>query len=291
MRRDSSRTLFEGGHADEVGAVHGRPRCVDGRFVAERRVVGAADEPLVGVDPLVGHGGDLAGVPEQPGDEPLRDLRKVVGVVGVVEGVARPVREGLVGVHSAAVYAVYGLRHESGVAPLAHGDLLDDHTAGHDGVGHGEGVGVPEIDLLLAGCDLVVAEDDGDFEVLQGENGLAAQVRSEVLGVLVEVARLIEVLDAFGVFEVEVLQFRRDVVGVAELGCAFEVAAQDCARVALEGLPGGSDEIAEHSGYGVGLWPPRQEAEGRRIGEGVHVGLAVPSEALDGGAVEVHAPA
>ena len=156
-------------------------------------------------------------MPEQPGDEPLGLLREPVGVVGVVEDVAVAVGKGLVGVHSAAVYAVDGLRHEGGVAPLADGDLLDDHAAGHDGVGHGERVGVAQVYLVLAGGDLVVTEDDGDFEVLQGQDGLPTQVRREVLGVLIKVAGLIEELDAVGVLEVEILQLRRNIVGVAEL--------------------------------------------------------------------------
>ena len=48
------------------------------------------DEPLVGVHPLVGDGGDLGRGAEQSGDEVLGDLAQAQRVGGVVEGVRSP---------------------------------------------------------------------------------------------------------------------------------------------------------------------------------------------------------
>ena len=62
------------GHPDEAGAVVAGPRDVDRRLEPRH-------EPLVGVDGLVGDGGDLGGVVEQAGHEPLGHRRQVVGVV------------------------------------------------------------------------------------------------------------------------------------------------------------------------------------------------------------------
>ena len=63
------------------------------------------DEPLVGVDPLVGDGGYLAGVVDDPGDELPGDLREVVLVGVVVEGVGVAVEKRHVGVHPRALHA------------------------------------------------------------------------------------------------------------------------------------------------------------------------------------------
>jgi len=64
-----------------------RFRC--GPCDVDRRLV-AGHEPLVRVDPLREHGGDLARVTELAGDERLADRREVPLVVGVVEELLRP---------------------------------------------------------------------------------------------------------------------------------------------------------------------------------------------------------
>jgi hypothetical protein len=58
------------------------------------------------------------------------------------------------------------LGHERRPHPLAEGDLLDQVPEGHHVVGHGQRVGVAQVDLLLAGSALVMAEFDGDAHLL-----------------------------------------------------------------------------------------------------------------------------
>jgi hypothetical protein len=50
---------------------------------------------------------------------------------------------------------------------------FDDVPKRHDVVRHRQGVGVPQVDLLLPGCDLVVAELDGNAERFQHGDGVA----------------------------------------------------------------------------------------------------------------------
>ena len=86
------------GHPHQRRAVVAGPAHVDGRLVS-------ADEALVGVDPLVGHRGDLAGVVQQAGDEAARHLGEPVAVVLVDERVALALPQRDVGVHARALHA------------------------------------------------------------------------------------------------------------------------------------------------------------------------------------------
>ena len=54
--------------------------------------------------------------------------------------------------------SVNGLGMKRGEHPLLQRDLLHHHPEGHDVVGRGQRVGVAQVDLLLAGRALVVAE-------------------------------------------------------------------------------------------------------------------------------------
>ena len=67
-----------------------------------------------------------------------------------------------------------------------------------------------------------------------------------------------------------------------------EVAAQDLAGIALEGRAVVVDDVAEDAGRHVVGLVPREQLEGVGIGDGEHVALLDPAEAVDGRAVEVH---
>ena len=121
-------------------------------------------------------------------------------------------------VHAGAVLVAQGLGHEGGVDVVLERDLLDGEAVGHRVVGHREGVGVAEVDLVLRRRDLVVRGLDGDAEVFEGEDGLAAEVGAGVERREVEVAADVEDLRRLGVREVEVLELRADVEGVLEVG-------------------------------------------------------------------------
>ena len=56
--------------------------------------------------------------------------------------------------------------------PLAGRHFFDDHADQHDGVRHRHGVGVAQVDLVLAGGVLVLAVLDRDAHFLQHEHGL-----------------------------------------------------------------------------------------------------------------------
>ena len=85
-----------------------------------------------------------------------------------------------------------GLGMKLAWTPRRWADLLDHQPDRHHGVGHGQGVGVAQVDLVLAGGVLVLGVLDGDAHLLQGEHGPLAQVAGQVGGGELEVGAGVE---------------------------------------------------------------------------------------------------
>ena len=270
-------------HADERRPVAPAPRDVHRRLVARHQT-------LVRVDPLREHARQLACVAQLPGDERLGVGREQVLVGGVEERVAVAPEEALVRVHARPVLARQRLGHEGGVDAVAVRNLLHHRAVGHDVVGHGEGVVVPHVDLVLAGCHLVVRELHVNAHGLERQHGLTAQVACGVERGEVEVATAVERLGALGVLEVEELKLGAEVIVVVphRLG-ALHGAAQDLPGVAFVRLAGGQLDVAEHPCHALHLGAVGQHLEGVGVGHGHHVRLLDGVEAGDGGAVKAHA--
>ena len=90
-----------------------------------------------------------------------------MGATEVDERVDIPPEQGEVGVHPRALHPGEGFGHEAGVHTLLSGHLLHYQPDRHVRVGHGEGVGVAEVVLVLAGGVLVLGVLDGDTHLLQ----------------------------------------------------------------------------------------------------------------------------
>ena len=172
---------------------------------------------------------------------------------------------------------------------MGHGDFLDRKAGGHHVVRHGEGVVVPEDDLVLARRDLVVGGLDGDPEVLEVVDRRPSVLLGDVQGREVEVAAAVE-HDRLGraVLEVEELHLRADVEPVPVVGRGAQRAFEHVARVAFEGSAVRAGDVAEHAGD-VLLCPPGDHLEGTRVGSGDHVGFLDPGVPVDRGAIERHA--
>ena len=84
--------------------------------------------------------------------------------------------------------SVRRLRHEGRVHVAFRRHLLDDQPIGHHRVGHRQGVGVAQIDLVLRRCNLVVRELDGDTHLLEHTDRVAAQLLRHVQRGQVEIA-------------------------------------------------------------------------------------------------------
>ena len=142
-----ARPIFR--HPDKVRPVPSGPGRIDRRLVA-------GNKPLVGVDPLVGDGRYLRGVFQYPGDVVFGDLGKVIFVVDIEESVSLALEKRLVDMHAAAVDAEGRLGHEGGIDAVSKGNLLDHQAIGHHVIGHGHGICIPHIYLMLAGGYLVM---------------------------------------------------------------------------------------------------------------------------------------
>ncbi len=280
--------------ADQRGAVVVAPADVGGGLAAGAcGAVGAAPDALVGVDPLVGDGGDLARVLEQTGDEGTSHLGELVFRAGLVEGVAVALEEGEVGVHAGARVLRERLGHERRLDALLQRHLLHHQPEGHDVVGGRERVGVAQIDLLLAGGALVVAELHRDAHRLQHRDRLAAEVHPDVLRGVVEIAGGVArggplAVDGL-VLEQEELDLGVGVEGEAEVGGLGQDALEDVARVGVGGRAVGHQDVAEHPGGAGGLGAPGQDLERAGIRLGDHVGFVHSGESFDGRTVEADA--
>ena len=214
---------------------------------------------------------------------------------GLEERVAVALEEADVGVHARARVGGEGLGHEGRPDALAQRHLAHDGAEGHDVVGGAQRVGVAQVDLLLAGAALVVAELHRDAHRLEHRDRLAAEVRAARLGRVVEVAAAVD-RDRVGagdraVLEEVELDLGVGVEGEPLVGGRAQRALEDVPRVGVRRAAVGHHDVAEHPRRRRALAPaaPRQDLERRRVGLGEHVGLVDPGEALDGRAVEADA--
>ncbi|BAI65154.1 predicted NAD/FAD-dependent oxidoreductase [Rothia mucilaginosa DY-18] len=254
----------------------------------------AAPEALVGVDELVGDRGEFGGVLEHTGDEVARGLGQLVFGAGFEECVGVAFEEGEVGVHAAAGVLGEGLGHEGCVHAQRVGDFLDDGAEGHDVVGGLQGVGVAQVDFILAGAGFVVAEFDGDANFFEHGHCLAAEVLHDAAGGVVEVGFVVhghgESISAeLGGFEQVELNFGRGVAGKAHLRCLVEHALEHAAGVGCADFAVGGEHVTEHAGGVVFLAAPGQNLEGGGVRLQQHVGFVDAGETLNRGAVKAQA--
>ncbi len=154
-----------------------------------------------------------------------------------------------------------------------------------------ERVGVLEVDLMLAGGDLVVGGLHADPERLERVDHVLAHFLGEI-GREVEVAGLIvgQRLDrpVGSAAEQEELQLGTHVDDVAELARPLDLAAEDPARIADERLAARREDIADDTGgpARAGTALPRDLGEGRHVRHEVLIALGDPGESLDRRAIE-----
>ena len=275
------------GHTHEGGAVVVAPGDVGG-------CLAAAPEALVGVDELVGDRGEFGGVLEHTGDEVACGLGQLVFGTGFEECVGVAFEEGEVGVHAATGVLGEGLGHEGCVHAERVGDFLDDGAEGHDVVGGLQGVGVAQVDFVLAGTGFVVAEFDGNADFFKHGHCLAAEVLHDAAGGVVKVGFVVhghgESIGAeLGGFEQVELNFGRGVAGEAHLRGLVEHALEHAAGVGGADLAVGGKHVTEHAGGVVFLAAPGQDLEGGGVRLQQHVGFVDAGETLNRGAVKAQA--
>ena len=209
---------------------------------------------------------------------------------GLEEGVGVALEQRHVGVHAGARVTGEGLRHERRVHALLDRDLFDHGAERHDVVGRGEGVGVAQVDLVLAGARLVVAELDGDAEVFEHPHRTATEVVRRASRHVVEVAGRVDRLRSVDAVARALEQVELDlgvgVEGEAAVGGLRERALEHVARVGNRRLTVRRGDVAEHAGGGIDLATPGQDLERGGVRMREHVGLVRAGESLDRRPVE-----
>ena len=169
---------------------------------------------------------------------------------------------------------------------------LDGELEGHDVVGGAEGVGVLEVDLVLAGSHLVVGGFDLKAHLFQRHADLAAGAFAVVERAEVKVAGLVGGLRGRRALlvrlEEEELALGADVEGIAHVRRALKLLFQHAARVAHEGRAVRVVHVADEARHLAVLRSPGKDGEGIQVGAQVLVALLDAGEALDGAAVDHH---
>ncbi len=194
------------------------------------------------------------------------------------------------GVHAAPVDAFDRLGHERRDVAEAAGNVANHELEGGEIVGRGERIGVPEVDLMLAGRHFVMGRLhlEAHFDQLLHNDSpdlLAPVERTqvEVGGRIVgdggrrSVRRLLEH---------EELGFAAGHHGKAELPRPFDLTLEGGAGTAGKGLLVRGEDVAEQPGHPAALIIVGKDPEGVEIRLEQHVGLLDPDESLDRGAVE-----
>ena len=229
---------------------------------------------------------------EQSGDEGPAELGQLELRAGLVEHVAVALEQRHVRVHARPGVLGERLGHERGVDPLVERDLLHRQPERHHVVGRGQGVGVAQVDLLLARRPLVVAELDRDAHALQHHDRAAPEVVRDHVRRVVEIAAGVDRLRLAPrlrlLAQQEELDLGMGVEAESQVGGPAERSLEDMAGVGVGRRPVRHQDVAEHPADRR-LAAQRHQLERRRVRLGDHVRLVDPRETLDRGSVEADA--
>ena len=223
----------------------------------------------------------------------LGDAREVVRATLLARGVehvlAALVEERLVQEHRAPRLVRHGLGHEARVDTGVVGLQANDVLGRHDGVGHGERLGMAQRNAVLRAAGAVIGVLNGHGHLLEHEHHGTAQVARGVIGREVEVAGLVHGHGLILAREVVELQVGAHVHDEPALLGLVEHDTQTFAGIPREGLAVGRADVAEHARHAVVARAPGKHLEGGGVGEGEHIGLIGRGKALDRGAIEADA--
>ena len=229
----------------------------------------AGHQPLVAVHQWIGDGTASPYVSQQSRDELIGQRGQVPGIRLVIEGIFPIPKQGHIYVHAAAGGAADGLGHEGGVEAVLLGQSLHRQLEGHDVVRSPQGVGVLEVDLVLAGCHLVVAGLHRHAHLLQIQADLPAGPLPMVQRAQGKIAGLVGSPDGgltvFIGLEQKELQFRSHIAGEAQGVGTAEHPLQHTSGITGEGGTIGVVDVADQPGHLAVLGPPGQDGKGVQV--------------------------
>ncbi len=147
-------------------------------------------------------------------------------------------------------------------------------------------VRIAKVDFVMTGSALVVAEFNGNAEVLKHPNGSSAEVVRRAAWHVVEVPSGVDgnrpstLVKAGRLHQVE-LDLGMRVEREAAVSGLLQGAFEHVARVSDRRFAVWRGDVAEHAGRRINLSPPRQDLEGGGVRLQQHVRLVHPGQALD----------
>src|SRR4030042_4143903 len=161
--------------------------------------------------------------------------------------------------HTTAINSEDRLWHDRAIYPRIKSTLFHDQPVGHHVIGHCQGVSIPHIDFMLTRSYFMVRIFHAYTKLFKSKNAVPPEISGRIQGGHIEISTLIETFRTFGILEIEVFQFRPDVVCIAHISGYLQVPLEDISRVTFERFAAGFKDVAEHSAYrAVFARSPRQ---------------------------------
>ncbi len=217
----------------------------------------------------------------------------MVRIVRIIKQIffALGVEQTLMGVHPRPVDAGNRLGHKRRVQIVRLRDRFNRVLESHQRVRAGNGIGIPKVDFMLTGRNLVMPAFDFDAELLKREDNVLAHFGSQVTRREIEIARNIvrHRLCAVGLAEEEKFRLGRGVIAITQCLDTLDDTAQNSARIAFERLTIGTKRVADDPRNAMIAFRPRQNTIGANIRHHKHVALENAREPLNRRAVEPNA--
>ena len=179
------------------------------------------------------------------------------------------------------------------VQPVPGGDGFDDGEEGNGVVRGGQGIGIAEIHLVLAGAFLVVRGFRLNAHPLQRQADLPADIFTSVLRRDIHIGGLIirNVRDLAVFVQPEQVEFQlgAEGEGVARLRGVGNGLLENAPGIVGKGRAVRMGDGAEHPHHAPVLRPPWQQGNGGSVGMEKQVGIHLVAEARDGGSVDGNA--
>ena len=219
--------------------------------------------------------------------------RELILSASIKERVGVALKERHVGVHTGTGVLGHGLGHKRGIHALLDGHLLDDGAERHDVVRCSESIGVAQIDLILPGSSLVVAELDRNSEVFEHSNRATAEIVGASTRDIIEIARRIDrlrtVLSVTARLQKIKLNFGVGIEGETQVGGFFQLTLEDKTGIGHRRLTIGCRDVAEHPGGRVNFSTPGQNLERGGVRVRQNIGFKRTGKALNGGTIYTQA--
>ena len=195
--------------------------------------------------------------------------------------------------HTVAALPGNGLGGEVGVQAVADGHRPDGGGKEQGVVRRRHGIGIAEVDFILAGALLVVGAFRDNAHALQGQADLPADILPLVLRGHVHIARMVKGLSggvAVGIGFKEVkFKFRPDLYGKTQLPGFPDGLAQQGPAVQGEGAAVGVADLAEHPHHLPPAGPPGQHRQGGGDGKQEQIRFRRVAEACHGRGIKGNA--